>query len=424
MNLDEWFSELIKKSSFHTEWISLSKSSSWHLRDGRISHKSGRFFSIVGIEYKDNQGITQYQPFIEQKEIGTLGFLMRDTKKGKEILVQAKIEPGNVEVVQLAPTCQATKSNLLRIHGGKNPPFSHVFADKHLQIIKSSLQSEQGSRFFGKQNSNIIALIKQKLNLPDTHRWLSIDNLLNLLSKDYLVNTDARSVLVTSPWDKLVDRPVFSRYKDDFSKDLARSYKEEINTAYFKRMKNNIVFLRQKDKKARIIPLNKMKNWEIKEKEIKPLTKKPFRVRFLKVVAKNREVPEWDQPIIDSYSEGRVDLVCGRIRGVLHFLFKPVEETGLYNNIELSPTLCVEPGENKKIKNIYKGRVMVSVKQSDEGGRFYQDSTRYSITDMGEASLKLGGYWLNLKQIQNLLFENGWLTNEARSVLSLLLYWL
>ena len=336
----------------------------------------------------------------------------------------AKIEPGNVNIIQLAPTCQATKSNLLRIHGGGNPPFSQIFADKHLQIIKSTLQSEQGRRFFGKQNRNILASTLQKLSLPNTHRWLYVDDLLKMLSQDYLVNTDARSVLVTSPWNKLVNRPVFSRYKDSFSKDLARSYKEDRNTLQVTKMKNDLALLRQKRSRFQIIPLNKLKDWQITDKDIEPIQKKPFRIGFLKITAKNREVPDWDQPIIDSYSEGRVDLICGRINGILHFLFKPVSEPGLYNIAELSPAICIEPGENGKTKVLYRGKVMISVKQSDEGGRFYQDVTRYRIIDVGKADLRLNGYWFNLAQIQFLLLENGWFTNESRSVLSLLLYWL
>src|SRR3989339_962265 len=110
--LRSWFANLIKKSDFRIEWIPLSKSSSWYFKNGKIVHKSGRFFEIIGLAN---------QPFIDQREIGTLGFLIRERKQKKEILVQAKIEPGNSNTIQLAPTCQATKSNSLRFHGGKEP---------------------------------------------------------------------------------------------------------------------------------------------------------------------------------------------------------------------------------------------------------------------------------------------------------------
>ena len=407
--LKSWFTGLVKKSSFHTEWIPLSKSSSWALKDGKIFHKSGRFFKIVGLAGR---------PFINQHEIGTLGFLIRETNKGKEILIQAKIEPGNVNAVQLAPTCQATKSNLLRVHGGKTPPFSKIFAGKELKIVSSTLHSEQGSRFLGKRNKNILGIFSKPLKLPNTHRFIPVDAFLDLLSEDYLVNTDARSVLVTSPWNKLVDRIPFSRFKTNFSEELFLSYKQPVKTFKLKQ---------QKEKTFKKVPLEELKDWRIDDFGIEPIQKKPFRVRYLKVTAKNREVPKWDQPIIDSYGNGQVDLICGRINGILHFHFKSIAEPGLYNHIELSPTVCVEPGENTETKDlvkIYKGKVIKKVLQSDEGGRFYQDTTRYRIIDIGKADLSLNGYWFNLSQIQSLLLKDGLFTNESRSVLSLLLYWL
>lgn len=418
--MNNWFSSLIKKSDFHIEWIPLSRSTFWSFKEGKISHKSGHFFKIIGVRFYDSQGNLTDQPFIDQREIGTLGFLIREVKQKKEILVQAKIEPGNSHIIQLAPTCQATRSNSLRVHGGKEPPFSHLFIKEHPQIISTTLQSEQGSRFFNKRNRNILALNFQKLSLPDSHQWISVDTILNLLSVDYLVNTDARSVLVSSPWVKLVNRIPFSRLKTTFASELAQSYKQKIKTSQFEEMKKNLISIQQKEYPMQTIPLDQLINWKISKFGIEPLQKKPFRVRYLKIIAKNREVPEWDQPIIESYGEGRVDLVCGRIDGVLHFYFKIIIEQGLYNQAELSPTICVEPGENKYPK----AEILKSVLQSDEGGRFYQDTTRYRVIDIGQADLTLPGYWLNLAQIQKLLLKNGWFTNEARSALSLLLYWL
>jgi oxidase EvaA len=406
--LRSWFTNLIQKSDFCIEWIPLSKSSSWCFRNGKIVHKSGKFFEIIGFAN---------QPFIDQREIGTLGFLIRNRKKKKEILVQAKIEPGNSKTIQLAPTCQATKSNSLMVHGGSEPPFSHLFTKEHPQIISSTLQSEQGSRFFKKRNRNILATSSQKLDIPDSHQWIPVEKILSLLSEDYLINTDARSVLISSPWDKLVGWIPFSRLKGSFSKELCLSYKQSVKTGQFEKMKKDLIAEQKKNHLKKIITLDKLGGWKITDLEISPIRKKPFRVRYLKVTAKNREVPEWDQPIIDSYEEGLINLVCGRIDGIIYFHFSIINEPGLYNNAELSPAPI-------SLSNNPKAKVIRTVLQSDEGGRFFQDTTRYQIIDIGEADMTLPGYWLNLAQIQSLLLNNGWFTNEARSAISLLLYWL
>ena len=78
-----------------------------------VSHTTGRFFSIKGLRVS---GIGSKlggweQPIIDQPEIGVLGCIVKEVKGILHFLVQAKIEPGNINVVQLSPTLQATKSN-------------------------------------------------------------------------------------------------------------------------------------------------------------------------------------------------------------------------------------------------------------------------------------------------------------------------
>ena len=68
-------------------------------------------------------------------------------------LVQLKVEPGNINYIQLSPTIQATRSNFLAAHGGKSVPFLEYFRygnkGEKSKILVDQLQSEQGSRFLG-----------------------------------------------------------------------------------------------------------------------------------------------------------------------------------------------------------------------------------------------------------------------------------
>ena len=50
--------------------------------------------------------------------------------KTNKYLLQAKVEPGNINKIQISPTVQATKSNYLRIHGGKTIAFLKFFKKK------------------------------------------------------------------------------------------------------------------------------------------------------------------------------------------------------------------------------------------------------------------------------------------------------
>jgi len=70
------------------------------------------------------------------------------------------------------------------------------------------------------------------------------------------------------------------------------------------------------------------------------------------------------------------------------------------------------------------GTVVARVRQSDEGGRFYRDVTEYRVIRRPEPDPQPNSIALTLGELQELLLEGGWLTNEARSALSLLLPWL
>src|SRR5437870_252568 len=119
--------------------------------------------------------------FVDQRTVGTLGFLIR----GRELLVHAKIEPGNVGFVQLAPTCQATESNARRMHGGAAPPFIDAFPRGAANALYDVDQSEQGTRFLGKRNRNVLAAAARDVSLPRTHRWMDVDEVLDLTRHDY-----------------------------------------------------------------------------------------------------------------------------------------------------------------------------------------------------------------------------------------------
>lgn len=58
------------------------------------------------------------QPIINQPEVGYLGFIVKEFNGVLHFLMQAKIEPGNVNHVQLSPTIQATRSNYTQVHQG------------------------------------------------------------------------------------------------------------------------------------------------------------------------------------------------------------------------------------------------------------------------------------------------------------------
>lgn len=421
-----WLDAVRREAQFEVATMDLAASREWSSDRRAIRHRSGRFFNIVGVRWKGMDGTRLGQPFIEQREIGTLGMLMREYGGRRQVLIQAKVEPGNVGVVQLAPTCQATASNVARVHGGEAPPFAGAFQGDGRRIVRETLQSEQGSRFLGKRNLNVLAEAANGTAESRSHRWVAVHELVQLLTVDHLVNTDARSVLTCSPWSALVDDP-FTTRRDGFETELRRSWEQPPEDEGTLAVTTAVLALRSVSEEPEVVGLDDLSGWKISGCGVHPAAGAPFAVRHVKVSARGREVPTWDQPIVDSAGEGRVDLVCGRREGILLFQFMPRLEPGLHQRVELGATVTVEPGAHQVEGSPLAGMgiVRAACRQSDEGGRFFQDSCHYRIVDIGEARASpCSGYWLNLGQVSHLLAEGGWFTNEARSALSLLLSWL
>ncbi len=412
-------------AAFLVEPLRLNQSKHWQIVDGAIVHDSGRFFRIAGTAWREAEGTTTYRPMIDQWEIGTLGFVVRTPPSGvPELLAQAKIEPGNVNAVQIGPTCQATASNLACAHGGDSPPYSAIFS-ADADVLHQSLQSEQGSRFLGKRNRNVLIRSDGDVALSPAHRFLPVDEVLELLTADYVLNTDTRSVLTTSPWQALIQRPPFHRHRDLFSRELAASFEVPTNTGDGVNVKAALARVRAQTSPATIVPLEALEGWRLDAEGIVSESGGPYRIRQIQVRARGREVAEWDQPIMDSAGSGLVELHCGREHGILHFLFRPQVERGLLSAVELGPTVCLEPGSGVAREPVSpSARTIVETWQSDEGGRFYCDTSLYRLVDLGERSDAADGHWLTLAQIHELLLQGGWFTNEARSALSLLLKWL
>ena len=159
-----WIRSQKKKNKILVSKKSISNLVNWELNKKKIFHKSGKFFQIIGIRAVSNFYKKKWdQPLIVQNEKGILGILMKKYNGRTKYLLQAKIEPGNINKLQLSPTVQATKSNYSRVHGGKKIKYLKYFLKKNNNTLIKSKQYEQGFRYLFKQNINMIVLIKKNI---------------------------------------------------------------------------------------------------------------------------------------------------------------------------------------------------------------------------------------------------------------------
>ena len=176
----DWLTEKKANVKHSITPIQFSEMENWGFNadTGNLEHDSGKFFSIKGINVKTNWGnVSEWsQPIINQPEVGFLGIITKKIDGILYFLMQAKIEPGNINAVQLSPTLQATKSNYTQVHKGTPPLYLEYFLNDRDDVIVllDQLQSEQGARFLKKRNRNIIIEVNSDINVKEDFCWLTL----------------------------------------------------------------------------------------------------------------------------------------------------------------------------------------------------------------------------------------------------------
>lgn len=433
-----WFAERRRAHSFRVVRIPISKCPNWHFEPewGDLVHDTGRFFRIQGLEVETNFGSIRRwtQPIINQPEIGILGFLMQEHDGVLHVLVQAKMEPGNVGLVQVSPTVQATRSNYTRAHGGAFVPFLQYFLDasRH-RVVADQLQSEQGARFLRKRNRNVIIEVdpSETIDVPDDFFWLTVGQLGHLLAIDNLVNMDARSVLSLLPVHELLQsvRPSGS----DFSHALHAS---AVAAREPQSMTDLLSWLTQQrcryELATKRLPLRNLPQWIRSAEEIRHETGRFFSIIAVEVTAASREVANWNQPIITSVPGGEICFVSKVRDGVLELLVQARVEPGNVDIVELAPTVQWTPSNYAKhglpappfahlVNDVPEDLLRWDVTQSEEGGRFFQVQTRNTIIELPAAhtlELPSNYTWMTLSELIQLVRFRDVLNVEARSLLA------
>lgn len=428
--------------------IPLNKLKEWGYRDDRIRHNSGRFFSIDGIHIKTNyRDVSEWdQPIINQPEIGFLGFIVKKFHGVMHFLMQAKIEPGNLNVVQLSPTLQATRSNYTRVHKGTSPNYLEYFTgEMDVTLLVDQLQSEQGARFLHKRNRNIIIEVDENEEVPikTNFIWVSLGQIKELLRYPNVVNMDSRTVISCIKFGSYSERSLklLSAVKNMAGIESQKSdsflYSVLSGTNHLHDLQDIIQWITSLKFKYELevtsIGISEMKHWSYDGNVIRHESGKYFDVMGVRVEIGNREVVSWDQPMVRSAQEGLMGFIVKKINGIYHFLVQAKLESGNFDVIELAPTVQCLTGNYRKGKNEYtipyleqvlnapEENIWYSSYQSEEGGRFFQEQNLNIIVEVGDEfpiEIEENYCWMTLNQMLSFVTYNNYLNIAARSLLS------
>ncbi|UXY33043.1 NDP-hexose 2,3-dehydratase family protein [Streptomyces sp. HUAS TT20] len=415
----EWFSAQRRTNRYDVRRIPFSELVGWHFEDatGNLVHDSGRFFSVEGLSVRtewNGREASWEQPIINQPEIGILGIVVKEFDGVLHCLMQAKMEPGNVDTVQLSPTVQATRSNYTGVHKGAAVRYIDYFKPPRMQsrVLYDSLQSEQGSWFLRKRNRNIVVEAVGDVPEHEDFVWLTLGQIHQLLHESNVINMDARTVLSLIPAFGESGLPLHPT-------EQVLSRLTEVKA--------------RRELVQRTLPLNRVERWRRTDEGIEHETGHHFTVIAASVAAANREVKSWTQPLLAPAEQGLSAFLIRRICGVPHLLAQARSEAGVLDVAELGPTVQCQPGRALTLPPELRPRyldvvlratpdeLLYDTVQSEEGGRFHHAGNRYVLMEVGDefpVDVPEEFVWVTAEQLSALVRHSNYLNIEARTLLT------
>jgi len=202
LSIDEiiaWFTELKCKFDLNVTKVPLANVKDWIIDDYEIRHKQNKYFKIIAAEVEiSNREVARWmQPLVQPAQEGLIAFVIKKINGVYHFLVQAKLECGNFDILEMAPTVQCLTGNYRNTAKGSLPFVELVLNAPAEAIIYDSLQSEEGGRFYREQNRNMIVLAGEEIpvDLPDNYIWMTLNQLYTFLKFNNYLNIQARSLI-------------------------------------------------------------------------------------------------------------------------------------------------------------------------------------------------------------------------------------
>lgn len=417
----DWLRRRAAAHRFRVRRIPFDELDGWSFATGtgNLVHRSGRFFTVEGLRVTSSDGPYRdwHQPTIVQPEIGVLGILVKEFDGVLHCLLQAKMEPGNPNLLQLSPTVQATRSNYTGAHGGTTVKYIEHFQQPRTGRVHADvLQSEHGSWFYRKSNRNMIVETREEVPVDDDFCWLTFGQIARLLHRDHVVNMDTRTVLACAPLDR------------EGASHTVHSDMELLSWFTEERARTEV--------RTERVPLAGLPGWRRGPYAVEETRGRYFRLVALAVEAGNREVTGWTQPLFEPCGQGVTAFLLSRFRGVPHVLVRARVEGGFLDTVELGPTVQCTPGNHRDVPgarhepfldavlSAAPSRVRYEAVHSEEGGRFLNAVSRHLLVEAADHDipdeLPAGFAWVTPNQLTSLLRHGHYVNVQARTLIACL----
>jgi oxidase EvaA len=175
---------------------SLRDMDEWIVDDESIRHRDGRIFDILGFSVRatSREVGTWWQPMLEPRPGNTVALICRRRSGVLQFLLQATIQPGLTDRLELGPTVQFSPG----YHRGPKdfPPLTRYLDAPASWIRLDAIQSEDGGRFSRADTRHLVVELPEdhEIEVPENYRWMTLGMLSRLIHFGYHVNVEARSL--------------------------------------------------------------------------------------------------------------------------------------------------------------------------------------------------------------------------------------
>lgn len=176
--------------------ISLRALDEWVCDSEGIRHRDGLYFQIKGfsISATSREVGTWSQPMLEPVPGNVIAFICQRRSGVLEFLVQAIVQPGAIDTIELAATIQLAPGSL---RDSEYVPLVEYLGSPEAWIRLDAVQSEDGGRFYKADTRHVVIEVPEgdSVEAPANYRWVSLGLLNRLMSFGYYLNVEARSLL-------------------------------------------------------------------------------------------------------------------------------------------------------------------------------------------------------------------------------------
>ena len=135
------------------------------------------------------------QPLFKQVEEGIVGFIIKRINGIYHLLVQAKLESGNFDTLEMAPTVQCITGSYKNAE--YSVPYLDYFFDQKVKVHYDTLQSEEGGRFYQEQNRYIVIEVDEAfpMQVHERYIWMTFQQAKEFIKFNNYFNIESRSLI-------------------------------------------------------------------------------------------------------------------------------------------------------------------------------------------------------------------------------------